>query len=162
MYLDRRQFVALAALASPVVTTSRAEARPDPAPAALPGIDVTQFGARPGSPDDQTRVLQRAIDDTARTRSPLALPPGIYRAGDLKLPSGAHLVGTRGATSLLLTQGPSLVSAAAADHVTLAGLAFEGGGRTLPDRRGLVQLETCAAVRITDCEIKNSGRSGLV
>jgi uncharacterized secreted repeat protein (TIGR03808 family) len=162
MYLDRRQFVALAALASPVVTTSRAEARPGPAPAALPGIDVTQFGARPGSPDDQTQVLQRAIDETARTRSPLALPPGIYRAGDLKLPSGAHLVGTRGATSLLLTQGPSLVSAAAADHVTLVGLAFDGGGRTLPDRRGLVQLETCAAVRITDCEIKNSGCSGLV
>src|SRR5262249_33164711 len=84
-----------------------------------------------------------------------------YRAGDLKLPPGAHLTGTRGATTLLLTQGPSLVSAAGADHITLAGLVFDGGGRALPDRRGLLQLETCAAVRITDCEVRNSGRSGL-
>ena len=26
------------------------------------GRDATQFGVRPGSPDDQTRALQRAID----------------------------------------------------------------------------------------------------
>ena len=27
------------------------------------GRDVTQYGVRPGSPDDQTRNLQRAIDE---------------------------------------------------------------------------------------------------
>ena len=30
------------------------------------GRDATQYGVRPGSPEDQTRVLQRAIDEAAR------------------------------------------------------------------------------------------------
>jgi uncharacterized secreted repeat protein (TIGR03808 family) len=160
MHLDRRHFVTLAASAGPLAAARPAGA--GPGSSALPGVDATHFGVRPGSPDDQTRVLQRAIDETARSRVPLALPPGVYRAGDLKLPAGAQIVGVRGATSLILTQGPSLVWAKAADHVTLADLVLDGGARALPDRRGLVQLETCAAVNITGCEIKNSGRSGLV
>jgi hypothetical protein len=80
MHLDRRQFVAIASLASPVVSTRPAQA--GPSTAALAAIDAREFEARPGSPDDQTRVLQRAIDEATRARSPLVLAPGIYRAGD--------------------------------------------------------------------------------
>ena len=47
----------------------------------------------------------------------LISPPGLYRAGNLKLAPGSHLVGTRGATRLVLTQGPSLIWGSAADHV---------------------------------------------
>ena len=36
------------------------------------GRDVTQYGVRRGSPDDQTRTLQRAIDEAARAQVPLA------------------------------------------------------------------------------------------
>jgi len=43
------------------------------------GRDATHDGVRPGSPDDQTRMLQRAIDDAARAQVPLELPPGVYR-----------------------------------------------------------------------------------
>ncbi|MGL6062569.1 MAG: TIGR03808 family TAT-translocated repetitive protein, partial [Bradyrhizobium sp.] len=50
---------------------------PEPARAAALastlGRDATQFGVRPGSPDDQTRALQRAIDEAARAQVPLAL-----------------------------------------------------------------------------------------
>ena len=49
------------------------------------GRDVTQYGVRPGSPDDQTAKLQRAIDEAARAQVPLALPPGVYRTGMLRL-----------------------------------------------------------------------------
>ena len=49
------------------------------------GRDVTQYGVRPGSPDDQTAKLQRAIDEAARAQAPLALPPGVYRTGMLRL-----------------------------------------------------------------------------
>jgi len=159
MKLDRRRLLALtaatagaAALASP----ARAAAR-----TAL-GVDAGQFGLRPGSPDDQSRVLQRAIDECARTRTPLAIAAGFYRAGNLRLPSGAQLVGSRGATRLVLSGGPSLVSAVGADHVTLAGLVLDGGERPLPERRGLVQLEDCRSIKIADCEIRSSGRHGLV
>ena len=37
-------------------------ARAAPLTSAL-GRDATQYGVRPGSPDDQTRALQRAIDE---------------------------------------------------------------------------------------------------
>src|SRR3981081_2089580 len=74
------------------------------------GRDATQYGVRPGSPEDQTRVLQRAIDDAARAQVPLALPPGIYRTGMLRLQNGTQLVGIRGATKLVFLGGPSILS----------------------------------------------------
>src|SRR5262249_28147288 len=126
------------------------------------GVDATQFGVRAGSPDDQSRALQRAIDETARTRSPLALAPGVYRAGNLQLPAGAQLIGVRGASRIMLTDGPALIAAAGAGHVTLSRLVLDGGRRPLPERRGLVQLESCQSVKISDCEIRGSGRNGIV
>ena len=57
------------------------------------GRDATGYGVRPNAPDDQTNILQRAIDDSAKAQMPLALPPGIYRTGMLSLPAGAQLVG---------------------------------------------------------------------
>src|SRR3972149_2754408 len=64
------------------------------------------------------------------------LPPGGYRGGDLKLPSGAHVAGVRGATRLILTRGPSLLASEHAETVTLSGLTLEGGNRPLPHPRG--------------------------
>src|ERR1700744_4549139 len=74
------------------------------------GRDVTQYGVRPNSPDDQTRALQRAIDEAARAHMPLALPPGIYRTSMLRLAEGSQLIGVRGATKHVFTGGaPSLL-----------------------------------------------------
>src|SRR5260370_16114223 len=86
---------------------------PDAARAATPtsalGRDATHYGVRPGSPDDQTKVLQRAIDDTARAQVPLALPPRIYRTSILRLQSGTQLVGGRGATKVVFIGGSSVM-----------------------------------------------------
>jgi uncharacterized secreted repeat protein (TIGR03808 family) len=164
MDLDRRRLLALTAATAGIgaaVSPARAAPAPSAAGSAL-GVDASQFGLRPGSPDDQSRALQRAIDETARTRTPLAIAPGVYRAGNLQLPAGAQLVGTRGATRLVLTEGPSLIAAAGADHVTLSGLVLDGGKRPLPERRGLVQLESCRSIKIADCEIRGAGRNGIV
>ena len=57
-------------------------------------------------------MLQAAIDQTAGARVPLVLGPGEYRTGELKLPSGAQIVGVRGATRLVFTGGSAVVSAA--------------------------------------------------
>jgi uncharacterized secreted repeat protein (TIGR03808 family) len=162
MELDRRRFLALTAAAGAGASVSSAQAAPAASPTSAFGVDASHFGLRPGSPDDQSRALQRAIDETARTRAPLALAPGVYRAGNIKLPAAAQLVGTRGATRIVLTEGPSLLAANGADSITLSGLALDGGKRPLPERRGLVQLENCRSIKIADCEIKGSGRNGLV
>jgi uncharacterized secreted repeat protein (TIGR03808 family) len=161
MPCNRRRLLALgaatgAALAAPAIPPAASSTI-----AAL-GLDATHFGLRPGSPDDQSRTLQRALEAAARSGQPLAMAPGSYRAGGVKLPAGAQLVGVRGATRLLLAGGPSLLFAENAERITLAGLAFDGGNRPLPDRRGLVQLENCGGLKIADCEIVGSGRNGIV
>jgi uncharacterized secreted repeat protein (TIGR03808 family) len=163
MDLDRRHFVVLtaASLGTPAAV-SPARAAPAAAPISALGMDARQFGVRPGSPDDQSRVLQRAIDEAARSRIPLALAPGSYRAGNLKLPASAALVGARGAARLILTEGPALIAASGSDHITLSGLVLDGGRRPLPERNGLLQLESCQRVKIADCEITGSGRNGIV
>src|ERR1041385_2509739 len=102
------------------------------------GRDATQFGVRPGSPEDQTRALQRAIDEAARAQVPLALPPGVYRTGMLRLPSGTQLTGVRGATKLMFTGGASMFSGEGASSIGLANITLDGGGIRLPGRRGLV------------------------
>ncbi|MBI3705543.1 MAG: TIGR03808 family TAT-translocated repetitive protein [Rhizobiales bacterium] len=131
------------------------------APLSAYGLDAAQFGLRPGAPDDQSRKLQGAIWEAASQRVPLMLAPGIYRAGDLKLPSGAHVAGLRGATRLILTRGPSLLSSEHADGIALEGLTLEGGKRPLPERRGLVHCNTTNGLRLADCAILDAGGNAI-
>jgi uncharacterized secreted repeat protein (TIGR03808 family) len=158
MHLPRRTFLSLLAAAAAAPVVSRAEAKPL---AGSQGLDVAQFGVRPGSPDDQTRVLQNAIDKAAATRTPLFLAPGVYRCGQLRLQSGTQLLGVRGATKLVQADALGLISATQADAITLSGLTFDGGNRPLPQRRGLVHIESGRALRIVDCEIVGAGGLGL-
>src|SRR5256884_1880946 len=124
------------------------------------GRDVTQYGVRPGSPDDQTKALQRAIDEAARAQVPLALPPGVYRTGLLRLQNGTQLVGVRGATKLVFNGGASMIQSDGANSIGLSGITFDGSGIPLPTRRGLVHCIGGRDVRITDCEIAGSGGNG--
>src|SRR3954467_2502621 len=104
----------------------------------LLGRDATQYGVRPGSSEDQTRVLQRAIDEAARAQMPLALPPGIYRTGLLRLQGGTQLIGVRGATKFVFNGGASMLQSEGAGGIGLTGITFDGGSIPLPTRRGLV------------------------
>jgi len=112
--IDRRRLIAIAAgAAGATAAATPGRAAPVQAAPAL-GLDATHFGLQQGSPDDQTRLLQRAVDEAARNGAPLVLPPGVYRVANIKLTTGAQLVGARGATTLAFTQGPSLISGLAA------------------------------------------------
>jgi len=126
------------------------------------GRDATQYGVKPGSPDDQTRALQRAIDEAARAQMPLALPPGVYRSSLLRLAEGSQLIGVRGATRLVFTGGgPSLLSSEGAGHAGLTGISLDGANIPLPARRGLVHGLGGRDIRIIDCEIINAGGAGI-
>jgi uncharacterized secreted repeat protein (TIGR03808 family) len=164
MNIDRRRLIAVSALtgAVPAVTLATPAGA---APISTFGIDATRLGVRAGGGADQTAMLQSAIDQAAGAKVPLMLGPGDYRASGLKLPSGAQIIGVRGATRLLFagTQGAStaLISGFGAANVTLAGLVFDGGGKPLPENTALVYFAKCDNLRITDCEIVNAGRAGL-
>jgi uncharacterized secreted repeat protein (TIGR03808 family) len=161
MDVNRRHLIG----ASAAGVASALAASPEPARAApltsLLGRDITQYGVRPGSPDDQTRALQRAIDDAARAEIPLALPPGVYRTGMLRLQSGTQLIGVRGATKLVFTGGASMLQGEAAASVGLTGITLDGGGIALPARRGLIHCLGGRDIRIADCEIIGSGGNGI-
>jgi uncharacterized secreted repeat protein (TIGR03808 family) len=161
MEIHRRHFIGASAagFAGALVMPSDA-ARAAPLTSAL-GRDATQYGVRPGSPDDQTKVLQRAIDEAARAQAPLALPPGVYRTGMLRLQSGTQLVGVRGATRLIFTGGASMLSGEGAGSIGLTNITLDGGGVPLPTRRGLVHCLSGRDIRIIDCEITGSGGNGI-
>src|SRR6266852_5607336 len=126
MDIDRRRLMALTAATLGTGASSPAMAAPAAPPVSALGLDASQFGLRPGNPDDQSRALQRAVDETARTRTPLAMAPGVYRVGNIKLPSGTRIVGARGATRLMLAEGSSLFTTQGTEHVTLSGLDLDG------------------------------------
>jgi uncharacterized secreted repeat protein (TIGR03808 family) len=135
-------------------------ARSAPLTSAL-GRDATQYGVRPGSPDDQTKALQRAIDEAAREQTPLVLPPGVYRTSMLRLQNGTQLIGVRGATRLIFNSGASMFQGEGVDHIGLANVTLDGGGIPLPSRRGLIHCLGGRDIRITDCEISGSGGNGI-
>src|SRR3954463_11605212 len=161
MDMNRRHLIgASAAGVAGALAMSPDAARAAPLTSTL-GRDVTQYGVRPGSPDDQTAKLQRAIDEAARAQVPLALPPGIYRTGMLRLSSGTQLVGVRGATRFVFTGGASMLYGECANSIGLTNITLDGGSIKLPARRGLVHCLSGRDIRITDCEIANSGGNGI-
>ena len=162
MDVNRRHLIgATAAGAAGVLAMSSDAARAAAPSTGSLGRDVTQYGVRPGSPDDQTRNLQRAIDDAARAQVPLAFPPGVYRTGLLRLAPGSQLIGVRGASRLVFNGGASLLEGEGAGGIVLMGLTFDGGNVPLPNRRGLVHCLSGRDIRITDCQFTGSGGNGI-
>src|SRR3954454_12957132 len=122
MHLNRRHLIgASAAGVAGALAMSPDAARAAPLTSVL-GHDATQYGVRPGDPDDQTKVLQRAIDEAARVQAPLALPPGVYRTGMLRLQNGTQLIGVRGATKLVFAGGSSMLSSEGGANIGLANI----------------------------------------
>jgi uncharacterized secreted repeat protein (TIGR03808 family) len=155
MRINRRHFftAAAATLAAPSALA---------APLSRFGLDAANFGVRPGAVNDQSQVLQAAIDQAATARVPLMLAPGVYRASGLRLASGAALVGVRGATRLVLSGETAMLTANKADAITLTGLTLDGRHITLPANDALVNLTGASNLRITDCVIDRAGGHGVL
>src|SRR5580692_378777 len=158
MSLDRRRLFAALAGAATAGAAAPALARDV---ATRPATDATALGLRPNAPDDQSKALQRAIDQAAAAGLVLHLPAGFYRAGALNLPPHAAIAGVTGMTRIVMAGGPSMLSATGSDNVALSGLILDGANIPLPERRGLIHLAQGRALRIADCEIVGAGRNGI-
>ena len=113
MAIDRRHFIGGTAATGAWSATEAvaAPAASSTVPVSGLGVDAIHLGVRFNGQDDQTEALQRAIDRTAGARLPLILPPGVYRARALVLPTGARLVGVPGATRIVATESTPLIVA---------------------------------------------------
>jgi len=155
----RRHFLGhvLAGLTGTAAAAAAPPARAAQQPLSAVGIEVAQFGVRPGRGDDQTLPLQRAIEQAASTRSPLALAAGTYRASGLTLPPGTQILGTAGATRIVANREKPIFTSTRANDVQLSGLTFDGGGQALPDGQGLVTLLNGDRIRVSDCAFIGAG-----
>ncbi len=156
MDIDRRTiFAAVAGAAVPVVTPAAAA----PRPLSGLGLDAAQLGVHAGAPDDQTRALQHAIDQAASARVPLLLGPGTYLAAGLRLPSGAQLLGVRGASRLMLAHAAAAILVDHADDILISGLSLDG--RKIGSNRALIDIAGCNNVRLRDCDLLHAGTHGI-
>jgi uncharacterized secreted repeat protein (TIGR03808 family) len=157
----RRLFAAFAGVASAgaAVPATAREAAPSLARAE---IDATLLGIRPNAEADQSAALQDAIEQAAAAGAVLRMPPGLYRAGALRLPPYAIIVGVPGSTRLVMTGGLSLLSSSGSDYVQLSNLVLDGNHVKLMDGHGLVHLTQGRAARIADCMIVNAGGNGIM
>jgi uncharacterized secreted repeat protein (TIGR03808 family) len=177
MNLDRRRlFAALAGVASitaaaPALARKSRERDDEPAKQAnsmlvrdvapRTAIDGTSLGLRPNAAEDQAKAFQHAVEYAAAARAVLHLTPGFYRAGGLRLPPYAAIAGVPGATRIVMSAGPSIMTATGSDHVSISGLVLDGGDIPIPQRRGVIHLAQGRFARITDCEIVNAGSHGI-
>lgn len=126
------------------------------------GLDAAQFGLRPGSSDDQSRLLQVALGEAAKRDAPLLIAPGRYRISRIALPDGARLIGVPGATQLVAAQAGPLLVARGLRRATLSGVTLDGLGIRVAGREGLLDAEDVADLGIRDCAFVNAGAVGLV
>src|SRR3954465_5744497 len=164
MSIDRRHFIGATA-ATGAFTVTEAAAAPvasTTVPVSGLGVEAVHLGVRFNGPEDQTEVLQRAIDRAAGARLPLVLGPGVYRARGLVLQTGARLIGVPGATRIVAIDNTPLIVARGADYILLSGITFDGSSRMLPENAGLIQIAAGRGIAIRDCEIIGAGGNGIV
>lgn len=121
-------------------------------------LDASTRGLSPGT--DATRLLQKLLDETARSGEILFLPPGDYFCDALRLPAVTRLAGIRGASRLL---GPSFaLQANDAKLVRLDGLTLDGLARRGQELdRHLVKIVVCPDLVIEDCDLLGAGGHAL-
>lgn len=126
-------------------------------------IDGAEFGLRPGAHDDQTSAMQRAIDAAVERGRALFLPGGRYPVANLRLPSGARLVGLPGQTHVVYQGGGGhLLFSENADNVGLEGIHFDGDNKMLGEYTpGLLHFSNVRRLSVDDCIVTGSSKSAI-
>ncbi len=108
------------------------------------------------------RRIQREIEEATARGRPWPVPAGLTVSGRINLPDGAHLVGARGRSRIMLAGEGPLFTAQGVQRLTLQGIVFDGGGARAGRERGLLQFRDVPDVRIEDCGIERFGGNGLM
>lgn len=125
------------------------------------GLEATQFGLRPGSAEDQSRILQSALVEAVKRDAPLIVAPGRYRIGSVVLPENARLIGVPGATQFIAAQAGPLLVARRIKRAAISGILLDGLDIKASQRSGLVNAEEVLDLALSDCEFANAGSVGL-
>lgn len=125
-------------------------------------IEASEFGIRPGTADDQSSLMQQAIDAAAERGRALFLPGGRYTVANLRLPSGTRLVGLPGQTRLDYQGGGHLLFAQGPGTIGMEGIHFDGDNRLLGEYTpALLHFADVDDLLIEGCTITGSSQAGL-
>jgi uncharacterized secreted repeat protein (TIGR03808 family) len=161
MMLDRRKLLTTT-LAVPASALAARAGIAAPAPPPPNSLNAIALGVRSGAEEDQSKALQKAIDHAASRRLPLFLPPGRYKAAELKLSPGTQIYGMRGGSHLVLNRTAPLLYAEHAAAIALNGLTLDGDKVALRENGGLVEFSGGQAIRISDCELLRAAGNAVV
>lgn len=126
-------------------------------------IDGAEFGLRPGASDDQSALMQSAIDKAAARGRALFIPGGRYPVANLNLPSGARLVGLPGQTHFVYQGGGGhLIYSENSENVGVEGIHFDGANKSLGEYTpGLLHFSNASRLSIQECDVTGSVKNGI-
>src|SRR6266581_4600187 len=168
MAIDRRRLLAVSALG---LAATEAVASPSPAPSLWArGVSAVDLRVEPDSPDDQSRTLQRAIEQTAAARVPLLLSAkdadhvaltGLILDGGTRPLAGRGLVHFAGGRGIKIEHCEMVGSGG--DGIALERIEGEVTRNTIIGVAGaaIFSLDVCGLV-ISGNSIRDAGNNGIV
>lgn len=160
MHLSRRALLSTGAASAGLAAAAAAQA--GPRDAAL-SADPASPTLAPTDGENQTAMLQAAIDQAAAQRVPLRLAPGTFHVGAIALRPHTRLIGASRQTVLSFTGGATFLAAQDAPGVRLEGLVLDGNGLAVDAGRatGLISLTDCKDLSLADLEVRRGLLNGI-
>ncbi|MFM9975707.1 MAG: TIGR03808 family TAT-translocated repetitive protein [Beijerinckiaceae bacterium] len=110
---------------------------------------------------EDTRRIQREIDEATARGRPWLVPVGVTLSSGLRLPDGAHLIGARGRSKITLIGPAAFLVAERAQRITLESVVFDGAQRLGARNQGLLQFRDVPDLRLQDCTVERFGGAGI-
>jgi len=125
-------------------------------------FNANQSGLRPGAVDDQSKLLQKILNNAALEDKPVFLPPGNYFVSNIVLPARTRLMGVPGGSRLIYTGGGHFLMSENGSHVELTGIVLDGANRTIQSySEAVLRVNNAAHLVIDNCEIGGSLETGV-
>ena len=123
---------------------------------------LEEYGIRRNSTDDQSAEFRRLLRDAAKRDLPVMLSAGRFRMADIQLPPDIALIGIPGLTIIEFSGGDFLMRASDSGAVRFDGITFDGGQSAVADDlQGLLHLERCSDVSLSNCVFARSAGCGV-
>lgn len=132
-------------------------------PARAQSLDAAALGLVRDSTDDQSAILEAAMNQAVADGRPLFIPAGTYSVGNLLVPSGLRMHGMAGRSILLANGTAPILRLSGSASVAIQSLGFKGatpsGAGRVDDM--LVAIEASERISIEGCRFAGGDGHGI-